>query len=467
MHLVVVGLNHRTAPIELREKVSYSPHSLPAALRELTGASEIDEAAILSTCNRTEIYAAEQTGHGYELLTDALCRQDTALRSELGIHVYHHTGVESVKHLFRVASGLDSLVLGEGQILGQVREAMEASKQAGGTKHFLGGLFRAAISTGRRARTETGIGQGGFSIGHAAVDLAKSIFGSLNGATILLLGAGKMSELTAKHLMAGGAKLVIVANRTFDRATQLAERLGGQAIDYSQFPEALINADVLISSTAAPHTIVHRDMVSAAMRKRRGKPLFLIDIAVPRDIDADVRELGNVFLYDVDDLQSVVADRGRERAKEVVRVEAIVDEEADKFLTWARGLQAAPLITALGQKKEALRQAEIARLKNQLPDLPERVWEQFDLATRSLVNQLTRDAIQALRGAGDDPTQEMSLAEATELLFGIRPQVSMPISEPEFVPDTLEGAGCPHNESFDFDPSASLEFVRQKEGSSA
>jgi glutamyl-tRNA reductase len=405
VHLVVVGLNHRTAPIELRERLTFSESRLPEALLFMQARPEFAETAILSTCNRTELYAAvPHPGHETALI-EFLAEYHKISDFEFVSHLYTHHDAEAARHLFRVASGIDSLVLGEPQVLRQVRDAYSAATEATTVGPLLNGMFRAAIATGRRARTETEISRGGFSVGHAAVDLARSIFGSLEDAKILILGAGKMSELTARHLVARGVKVVLVANRTFEKANTLAARLGGRAIHYDTFPEELANTDIVISSTAAPNHVLHRENLTPVLRKRRGRPLFLIDIAVPRDIDPQVGNLDNVFLYDVDDLEAVVADMAGERASEIGRVELLIAEETGKFSTWWRSLDAAPVVTHLREKHEDIRQSELARLRNQLPDLSDRAWQCIEAATRSMMNRVAKDPIAALKRSTVDVEQ--------------------------------------------------------------
>ncbi len=399
MHFAVIGLNHRTAPIEVRERLTFPDSRLPHALSALAERPEFVESAILSTCNRTEIYTViPHPGHE-RAVQQFLSEYHDVPAADYAAHVYAHHDTDAVRHLFRVASGLDSLVLGEGQILKQVRDSFTAASDAGTAGKLLSGLFRAAIATGKRARTETEIGKGGFSVGHAAVDLARSIFGSLNGATILILGAGKMSELTARHLVASGVKFVIVANRTFERAAFLAERLGGSAIRYDEFPDAMIRSDIVISSTASPHPIVTMPLLKPVMRSRRGRPLLLIDIAVPRDIAPEIDRLDNVFLKNVDDLEEVVSDMARERAGEIASVETIIAEETDKFTAWWRSLAAAPVVTQLRAKHEEIRLSELIRLRNQMPDLPDRAWQNIEAAMKSLTNRIQRDPIERLKQA--------------------------------------------------------------------
>jgi glutamyl-tRNA reductase len=421
LHFTVIGLNHRTAPIEVRERLTFPEPRLLDALGALSERPEFAEAAILSTCNRTEIYTVVPHP-GHERAVHRFIEEyHGVMPADYAAHIYVHHDSEAVRHLFRVASGLDSLVLGEAQILKQARDAFSAATEAGTAGKLMNGLFRAAIATGRRARTETEIGSGGFSVGHAAVDLARSIFGSLDGASILILGAGKMSELTARHLVASGVRFVMVTNRTYERATALADKLGGSAIRYDEFPDAIIRSDIVISSTASPHPIVTRKLLQPVMRRRRGRSLLLIDIAVPRDIEPEVDRLDNVFLKNVDDLEEVVSDMARERAGEVEKVEAIIGEETAKFVSWWRALSVAPVVTQMREKHEEIRLAEMARLRNQMPDLPDRAWQNVEAAMRSLMNRMQRDPIERLKGAAAaDPANGGSdLFDAARELFAL------------------------------------------------
>lgn len=422
MHLVVVGLNHRTAPIALRERLAFSERQIPQALRTLLACPEAIESVILATCNRTELYAVIRHAEDENLLIQFLSHEHNVPEAEFVGHLYIHHDLEAIRHLFRVSTGLDSLVVGEPQILRQVRDAFALATKCGAAGTLLNALFRAAITTGKRARTETDIGRGGFSIGHAAVDLARSIFGSLNGATILILGAGKMSELTAKHLVANGTRCIFVANRTYEKACDLAARLGGNAIRYDEFAEALALADIVISSTASPVPVIHRETVLSVLRRRRGRPLFLIDIAVPRDIAPDVGDLESVFLYDIDDLEAVVQEMARERAGEAQRVEAIIAEEAAKFMAWRRSLEAAPLVAGIRKKYEEIRQSELERLRRQHPDLPERAWRSIERATRSMMNRAARDPILRLKEAASQEGQmkAFDLISAAREIFALQ-----------------------------------------------
>jgi glutamyl-tRNA reductase len=420
--LVLVGLNHRTAPIHIREKVGCSAHDLPGALTRLAAMPDISEGAILSTCNRSEVYACIDAPHSdaaFSILIRFLSALHDVPEAAFSTHLYRFEDRDAVRHLLRVAAGIDSLVLGEDQILGQVRSAHQAGLAAGTVGPHLNALFQQAIQSGRRVRNETALGRGSFSIGHAAVDLARSIFADLTHASILMLGAGKMSELTARHLQESGAPVVIVANRTYDHAVELAARLGGRAIQYDGFGDALVASDIVIASTSAPHTILDRKKLAPLVRRRRGRPLFLIDIAFPRDIDPDVNALDNVFLYNIDDLKAVVEQETRGREREVSRAENIADEETDEFLRWFRARAAAPVITQIQDRMESARGEEIRVLRAQLPGLTDREWQKIEAATRALARRLARSAILRLKeesgGAAPFEAQYDLLSAAREL----------------------------------------------------
>lgn len=417
MHLYVVGLNHKTAPIEVREKFAVPDHSLPEALQR---AREIaSETVLISTCNRTECYAVAPVG-ALPLVQNRLFRSEQE-HHLLHRHLYYDQDADAARRLFRVACGLDSMVLGEPQILGQVRQAFLASKAAGAVGSVLDPLFRRAIETGRRARAETEIGSGGFSIGHAAVDLARSIFGDLRNSSMMVLGAGKISELTARHLRQAGAGIVMVANRTFTRAEELAARLGGTAVHFSQFADHLVKTDVVITGTAAPHPIVHFDTVQAALRKRRGRPLFFIDLAVPRDVEPQVAQLENAFVYTVDDLQAVLGEMVRGRSAAAHQVERIIEEEVREFVQSWRLRDAAPVLAELNRRSQLHRAEELERLRRQHPDLPESAWVSIEAALKSLSTKLTRDPIRALRSAAQEPgcSESDALLDAARRLFRI------------------------------------------------
>ncbi len=449
MHLVLVGLSHHIAPIAVRERVNCSESQLPHALLAASECPNIREVVILSTCNRMEIYALVDALHlsdAYDPIVRHLAVHHRVPEAELKPYLYTLHDQETVLHLMRVTAGLDSLVLGEAQILGQVKAALRSAQAADTIGSTLTALFQQSISAGRRTQAETGLGKGAFSIGHAAVDLAGKVFGELSHASVLILGAGKMSEVTARHLRNSGVASVLVANRTFARAESLASKLGGRAIHYDSFPDELRRADIVIASTAAPHPIITRATLAPVLRKRRGNPLILIDIAVPRDIDTDVLSLDNVFLYNIDDLQAVVAQEAQGRRSEVGHAETILDDECAKFQNWRRTREAAPIITLLRQKLDRIREEELVLLRSQLPGLTDREWQKVEAAFRSMSTKVAKEPILRLkREAGGGMPQghtdalTYDLLTATSEIFNLeaepRSTEAVPAIVAEFTPD--------------------------------
>ena len=314
MKLLLTGVSHKTAPVEVRECLAFREESLPAALQDLKSCEGVTEAVILSTCNRVEITVTTADGADPQAIVDAFLAEQKAVGPEnIAPHLYRHEGREAIHHLFRVASSLDSMVIGEPQILGQLKAAYAAAKDSGAVCGWLDGLMTHSFGVAKRVRSETGIGQMAVSISYAAVELARKIFGSLANRTVMIVGAGKMSELAARHLRRSGASHVFVTNRTHERAIEMAKLFQGTPVEYSRFTQMLPEVDILIASSGAPHYILHKDEMQRVIAARRNKPMFLIDIAVPRNIDPAVNELDNVFLYDIDDLQEVVEANKRER----------------------------------------------------------------------------------------------------------------------------------------------------------
>lgn len=394
MHLTTVGLSHHTAPIAVRERVALSPSRVRGALCEVRGLPSVREAAIVSTCNRTEIYAVGNAP-AEAALADFLCRDGDA--AVVRSHLYAHHDEACARHLFRVAAGVDSMVPGEGQILGQVREAARLAAEEASTGPVLRRLFDQAIVCGRRVRTETGIARGAVSVSHMAVDLARQIFGDLRGKSTLLLGAGETAEITARQMSKYGVSLLMVANRTFERAEALAESLGGHAVKYDDFPERMVKADIVVSSTAAPHAVLTVADVQAAAARRRGRPMFFIDLAVPRDIDPAVDDLPDVFLYNLDDLQTLVGERLRGREREMEKAESIVCEEVSAFLRWAASLRTAPVLSELQGRLEAIRQTELARTERRLAGLSPAEREAVDQMTRAMLRKVLHEPWRYLR----------------------------------------------------------------------
>lgn len=393
-HIVLVGLNHKVAPVEVRENLAFQGDALEEALARFgsshNGCSAYGaEGAILSTCNRLEVYTlASCLDEGQEavcrLLEDCHSRSSQTFRP----YLYTYTDAEAVAHLFSVAAGLDSMVLGEHEILGQVTEAMETALQQKAAGKVLSVLFRRAIEAGKRARTETGISRGTTSISHIAVELASKIFGNLGSCRVLLIGAGEMAELAAETLVESGAGSLSILNRTRERAEKLAERFDARAWGWNRLEEALIWADIIITSTAAPHAIIRPDQLRRANAQRRQRPLFLIDIAVPRDVDPEVEQLEGVYLYDIDDLEAVVANSLAERRREVSKVEAVVEEAQEEFMAWYQSLDVEPTIVDIRKQAHNIREAELERALRRMKGLTDRDHEMVQVMTKRIVNKL-------------------------------------------------------------------------------
>ncbi|MCX8053846.1 MAG: glutamyl-tRNA reductase [Armatimonadetes bacterium] len=422
MHLVVIGLNHKTAKVEMREKLSIDDTQLPKALAEVRSLSRISECVILSTCNRTEIYACARTRSDDALIIDWLGSFCSVSAEELRPHLYSWAGHKAAEHLFRVAGGIDSMVIGEYQILGQVKAAHAAASRAGCTGVVLNYLFQQAAAVGKRIRSETTIARGAFSIGSVAVQFAVSIFNKLRDRTVLVIGAGKVAELTITHLKCAGAGKVLVANRTKENAEALAAQCGGQAVSFEDLESALNKADIVIASTGSSQPIVTRRMVTDAISARRGRPMLMIDIAVPRDIEPSVGNLDGVFVYNIDDLQSVVDKNMVNRKAEVESAEAIIAQEVRRFIDRFRTLDAVPVITALREKFEGIRQAELEKLQNKLRNLSDEQRDAIDAATRSIVNKICHHPMIQIKDYAASESPPITLEQICEL-FGICPDI--------------------------------------------
>jgi glutamyl-tRNA reductase len=424
----MIGLSHNTgAPVDIRERVAFTtPGSLQYALQSLKSTlGEGVECVLLSTCNRTELYIASPTDLTIFPLADLLFSLCAIPNAEaIRPFFLERQGHRAIEHLLRVAAGLDSMILGETDVVRQVKEAYTAATENGTCGKTLNLLFHEALRVAKRTRSETDMGRGAFSIGHAAAEIARNIFGVSSGRTVLLLGAGKMTETTARHLMAPGtgmgAMTVIVANRTHDRAIRLAEILGGRAISYAEFPEHLAKADIVIASTAAPHPIVSREMVESALRHRRHRnPLFFIDIAVPRDIATDVGNLPDVFLYNIDDLRQLVEEDMVQRRKRANQAEQIVREEALSFANRLRATQTAtPILTALRASHHGVIAAELVRLRQRLPEVTSEEWQAIESAFTSVENKLLHGPtvrIKEYAAAPESDEAQVKIATVREL----------------------------------------------------
>jgi glutamyl-tRNA reductase len=411
MNLQLIGLNHISAPIEVRERLAIPESHLPDALRRLAEHPGVDEGLILSTCNRVEVIAQSRNGS-----TDlrSFWREYFHLNpGDYEPHLYEYREAEAIRHLFRVTSSLDSMVMGEPQILGQVKEAYATARAVGAVHSQLDLLLTRAFAVAKRVRTETAVGSSAVSVASVAVDLAKKIFGSLRGKHVYLIGAGKMSELAARHLMAHGAESIFVANRTYDRATQLAQRFNGQAILFEQLYDTCDRADIVITSTGAPHTIFRREHGELFLSRRRNRPMFFIDIAVPRDVDPAMNELDGIFVYDIDDLQQAVSANVADRRKEAERAEAIIESEVSRFQARLQTLEVVPTIVSLQDHLETIRQAEIDRVRGRLGALSPEQEMAIETLTRGIVNKIMHTPISTLKTAARE-------AEATTIIDLIR-----------------------------------------------
>jgi glutamyl-tRNA reductase len=402
--LVLVGISHHNAPVELRERAALDRDRAAELARRLAG--DTGEAVCLSTCNRTELYLAEESGEAAARKGEAAL---LALEAELGPALYRLRDEAAALHLFRVAAGLDSMVPGEGEILGQVRAAYEA----GSTGRILDRLFRDALRAGRKARTETAIGESPASVSSAAAALAEQVFGDLTGRRVLLIGAGKVGELALRNLVSRGAEIAFVANRSLGRAEDLATRFGGTALQLEDVESELARADVVLSSTSAPGWMLERPTVERALPARRGRPLFLIDLAVPRDLDPAIHELDGCYLYDIDDLQAVVAETLAGRRREAERAEAIVAAEADRFREWQAALDVVPAIASLRARAEEIRAAELRRAK--LTESERRAAESVTTAVLNKLLHLPTIRMKEAAAAADG----VIYADAVRHLFGL------------------------------------------------
>ncbi len=406
MNLLVLGVNHKTAPIDLRERLAISPAHLRDATRLLLEVPGVQEALILSTCNRVELITshdslASHTGLDVHLLDfiESYFHIDAAL---VRPHLYEYRGGDAIRHLFRVASSLDSMVIGEPQIFGQVKEAYLAACSVGAIRSRLDRLLQRTFTVAKRVRNETQIGNSTVSIASVAVELAQKIFGSLEGKIVFLVGAGEMSELAARHLVAQGAGAVFVANRTQQRAEQLAQQFNGKAIRFDDLYATADQADIVITSTGAPQAIFRKEHAQHFLQRRRGHPMFFIDIAVPRDVDPEINRLEGVFLYDIDDLQSVAASHLDERSREAEIAEAMVAAEVEQFERRLHALNIVPEILQLKRSVEEVRQAEFRKLEGRLQTLSEPQKAAVEMLTRNLVNKLLHHPLQAIKGAAKE-----------------------------------------------------------------
>lgn len=426
MNLIVVGLNHKTAPVEIREKLAFnSKEAIREALREIIKQKGISEAVIISTCNRVEIYAytsnvgnseIQEQNYLEEVIKNFLADFHKIERQNFEKYLYIYYDKKAVEHLFKVASGLDSMIVGETQITGQVKEAYEIALSEKTTSLILNHLMKRALFTAKRVRNETRIDDNPVSVSYAAVGLIKKVFDELSKKSILLIGAGEMAELALKHLIGNGVKNVYIVNRTFERAKELAKEFNGVAVPFENLKEQLIKTDIVICSTAATNYVITKKMVKEVMPLRKYRPIFFIDISVPRNIEPACNDLDNVYLYNIDDLQDVVDSNLLERKKEAEKALSIVQQETEKFFQWVNSLESVPVIVSIRNKAEQLRQEEVEKFKAKFKNLPPELLNSIDYLTQSIVNKIMHYPTIALKNNCEN--KDMLIFSARRL-FGI------------------------------------------------
>lgn len=394
MHTLVVGLNHRTAPVEIRERLTFNSSQLGDAMKALQNKKSILENVILSTCNRTEIYAVvDQLHTGRYYIKEFLSQWFDIELKEFSPFLFIYEDDGAIEHLFNVACGINSMILGETQILGQVRTSFLQAQEENCTGTIFNQLFKQAVTLAKRAHSETGIGANAVSVSYAAVELAKKIFGSLDRKHVLILGAGKMGELAIQNLHANGASKVTVINRTYEKAQNLADRFSGEAKALEELQDALGEADILISSTGAKDFVITKEMMIQAESMRKGKPLFMVDIAVPRDLDPRIGELENIFLYDIDDLEGIVEANLQERKKAAEKIMIMIESEIVEFKQWLNMLGVVPIISALRAKALSIQAETMNSIERKLPNLSEHDIKVLNKHTKSIINQMLKDPI--------------------------------------------------------------------------
>jgi glutamyl-tRNA reductase len=423
VQILLVGISHRTAPVELRERVDFQARGVADALRAITGRGSAREAVVVSTCNRAELYVACDEAAATRVdLVRFVSEFNGVAAADVAPHVYDVADLDAAQHLFRVAAGLDSLVVGEPQILGQVKEAHTIATEAHTAGPVLNRLFHSSFAVGKRVRTETGLGSGAVSVSYAAVALARKIFGDLDGRSVAVIGAGEMGKLTALHMKSQAVKSITIVSRTMAHAARTAEAIGGaSAAPWEELDAVLGASDIVITATGASQPILTKAHIEAVMRPRRNRPLFIIDIAMPRDVEAAAGEIEQVFLYNIDDLQATVRENLARRASEVARAEGIVTEEVEKFGGWFRSRGAIPTVVALRERFEAIRRAELERLDFKLSSLPPEARARVDEITHLIVEKLLLTPTEQLKALGSSETVG-AYSEALTRLFALADQ---------------------------------------------
>jgi len=417
MRYQLIGVNHKSAPIELRERLAIPDSKLAEACRELSSHPGVDEGLVVSTCNRVELVT--HTANGAADLRQFLHGHFQLTSTELDPHLYELRDREAVRHVFRVASSLDSMVVGEAQILGQVKEAYATARAVGAARGQLEQLFSRAFAVAKRVRSETAVGSSSVSVASVAVELAKQIFGNLKGKTVFLIGAGKMSELAARHLLAHGCTSIFVSNRTYDRAVGLAHKFDGQAIRFDDLYATCDKADIVITSTGSPNAIFHREHGERFLQRRKNKPMFFIDIAVPRDVSPEMAKLSGVFVYNLDDLQQAVSSHVADRRKEAELAEAIISTEIDRFEARLQTLDVVPTIVSLQEHLETIRQAELYRVRGRMGTLTPEQELAVEALTRGIINKVMHTPVTALKAVARDQ-EATTVMDVVRRLFNLQ-----------------------------------------------
>jgi glutamyl-tRNA reductase len=417
VHLFLLGVSHRTAPVDLRERLDFSSRDVGAAVESLAARSSASESVVLSTCNRSEIYVASSDPvRSREELVAFLGEYHQLSHDAFLPHLFAHDDDAAARHLFRVAAGLDSLVVGEPQILGQVKTAFQTAFERHCTGPLLNKAFHWAFGVGKRVRSETALGEGAVSISFAAVSLARKIFGRLDGRRVLVVGAGEISALTAQHLRSQGVSEITITSRTAAHADALAAEVAGHTVPWGEMRQAMARVDIVVTATGSQRPIIFREDVEAVRGRRRAGPLFIIDVAVPRDVDPAVTGIEQVFLYNVDDLRGIVEENLARRSAEIAQAEAIVSEELTRFTAWKRSRRTIPTVVALRKRFDDIRQGELKRLEGRLAGLPEETRAKVDEVTRLIVEKLLLEPTEQLKALPDEETQAV-YTEAVNRLF--------------------------------------------------
>ncbi|WP_175615588.1 glutamyl-tRNA reductase [Piscibacillus halophilus] len=409
MHVIVVSLNYRTAPVEIREKLAFKEDQVGDAMVALNKEKSILENVIVSTCNRTELYVvADQLHTGRYYVKRFVSNWFSVDLEDVTKHVEIYEDKDAIQHLFRVSAGLDSMVLGETQILGQVKDAFQIAQKKEASALIFNQLFKQAITAAKRGHRDTDIGEHAVSISYAAVELSKTIFGQLKNQHVVILGAGKMGELAVQNLHGSGVEKITVVNRTYSKAEELADRFNGEAQPLEQFESVLAHADILITSAGTNDFVLNKDQMANLLKKRNGKPIFLVDIAVPRNLDPAIDELDDVFLYDIDDLQGIVDQNLSERQKAAAEIEKMIDEELNEFEEWLTTLGVVPIISALRKKALTIQEQTMASIERKMPNLTDRERKVLNKHTKSIINQMLKEPIlQAKEMAGEEHADDM------------------------------------------------------------